>query len=134
MKIATQTFHGPGRMTVVAGEAFADDHALVRKYPGKFADAEEVAETRKVRRHEARPPESATARPGELSNARRLAPGESDGSPDLGEIDFTSDTAADAAKDAELAPEDFEGREGTGKDGAFTKADVESIAAGAAED
>lgn len=44
-------------------------------------------------------------------------------------IRFTSKAAAEAADEAELEPEDFEGREGTGRDGAFTKADVEAIAA-----
>lgn len=134
MKFATQTFHGPGRLTVIAGQAFEDDADIVQAYPTKFADAEEVASKRRVRHHEARPVESATARPGEKSNARRLAPNESDGSPDLGGIAFTSEAASEAAEEAGLAPEDFEGREGTGKDGAFTKADVQALAAGGAED
>lgn len=133
MKIATKTFHGPDRMTVVAGEAFPDDADVVQRYPDMFADAEDAVHNRRPRRHEARPVESATRRPGELSAARRLAPNESDGSPDLEEIDFTSDAAAEAAAEAGLAPEDFEGREGTGKDGAFTKADVQSIAEGEGE-
>lgn len=137
MKIAIKTFHGPNRMTVVAGQAFEDDAEVVKAYPGMFADPAEVAAQRGLRTHRARPVESGTARPGEQSNARRLAPNEGSadgGTRDLSEsVRFTSDAASQAAEEAGLTPEAFEGREGSGKDGAFTKADVESIAAGGGE-
>lgn len=70
MKIARQTFHGPDRLTVVAGEVFADDDEAVRRWPDKFADPEEIALSRRTRSHSA--VESATARPGELSDARAV--------------------------------------------------------------
>jgi pyruvate/2-oxoglutarate dehydrogenase complex dihydrolipoamide acyltransferase (E2) component len=46
---------------------------------------------------------------------------------------FGSDEAAAAAVEAGLVPADFAGKTGTGKEGAFVKADVAAIAAAKAE-
>ena len=73
MKIATETFHGPNRLTVVAGESFADDADIVKRYPGKFVDPEVFAARRRVRSHSATI-QTATARPGEQSAARAVEP------------------------------------------------------------
>lgn len=72
MKIAIETFHGPDRLTVRAGQAFDDDHALVKQHPERFADPEVVAARREPRVHG--PVQSATARPGEKSSARAAKP------------------------------------------------------------
>lgn len=45
-----------------------------------------------------------------------------------GRVDFAGDRALEVAVDLELEPEDFEGRTGTGADGAFRADDVRAIA------
>lgn len=42
-------------------------------------------------------------------------------------VDFASDVAYELARDEGLAASDFEGREGTGQEGAFKKADVTEL-------
>lgn len=72
MKIAIQTFHGPDRMTVYAGEAREDDAEVVKKHPEFFVDPDVAAEKRRPRVHG--PVQAATARPGERSDARAAKP------------------------------------------------------------
>lgn len=71
MKIALETFHGPGHLTVVAGEIYPDDADVVKRWPDKFAGPEEVAEARQTRSHSFTV-ETKTAKPGEVSNARAV--------------------------------------------------------------
>lgn len=63
------------------------------------------------------------------NRAERYAGQGNRGNGDGDAVRFSSTAAAEAAEEAGLVEADFEGRNGSAKDGSFTKADVEAIVA-----